>query len=105
MTPEQLKKEEVELIVSLVGVDETSMQPVHARKRYLDHEIVFGARHADMVSIAADGRRLVVDVTKFHDTVPTKPTPTFPYPAPADAANAAAANDAASSAPNVAGAG
>ncbi len=78
-TPDSLKKDEVELIVSLVGVDETSMQPVHARKRYTDDAIVFGARHADMVSVAADGERLVVDVTRFHDVVPTNPTDAFPY--------------------------
>jgi inward rectifier potassium channel len=79
-TPESIAKDEVELIVSIMGVDETSMQPVHARKRYFDKDIMFGARHADMVSMAPDGKRIVVDVHKFHDVVATEASPDFPFP-------------------------
>lgn len=77
-TPADLKADEVELIVSLVGVDDTSLQPVHARKNYVDHEIVWGSRHADVLSETADGG-LVLDVAKFHELVPTPASPTFPY--------------------------
>ena len=80
-TPESMKRDEVELMVTLVGTDDTSLQPVHARTQYLDGEIVWGARHADILSEDAQGN-LVVDVRKFNDIVPTKPTPTFPYPGP-----------------------
>src|SRR5262249_22633364 len=38
-TPESLKKEETELIVTIIGIDDTSLQPVHARHRYIDDEI------------------------------------------------------------------
>jgi inward rectifier potassium channel len=78
-TPESLAKGEVELMVSLAGIDDTSMQPVHAAHRYTDKEIVWGARHADVLSEDADGV-LVLDVRKFHDVVPTAPTDGFPYP-------------------------
>jgi inward rectifier potassium channel len=78
-TPESLAKNEVELMVSLAGIDDTSMQPVHASHRYVDGEILWGARHADVLSEDADGT-LVLDVGKFHDVVPTEKTDDFPYP-------------------------
>lgn len=78
-TPESLKKDEVELIVTIVGTDDTSLQSVHARHRYVDDDILWGARHADILTEREDGM-LVLDVRRFHDTVPTVPTETFPYP-------------------------
>jgi inward rectifier potassium channel len=78
-TPESLAKTETELIATLVGTDDTSLQPVHARKRYFDHEIVWGARHADILS-EDDSGNLILDVRKFHDIVPTTPIDGFPYP-------------------------
>jgi inward rectifier potassium channel len=80
-TPESLLKDEVELMVSIVGVDDTSLQPVHARHRYLDKDIVWGARHADVLSEEKDGT-LVLDVRKFDDIVMTEPIEGFPYPRP-----------------------
>jgi inward rectifier potassium channel len=79
MTPEQAKRDEVELMVTVVGTDDTSLQPVHARKRYLDTDIVWGARHADILSETEDGN-IVLDVRRFHDIEPTKPIDGFPYP-------------------------
>jgi inward rectifier potassium channel len=78
-TPESLAKDEVEITVNLVGTDDTSLQPVHARRLYLDSEILWGARHADVLSEDDDGR-MVLDVRRFHDVEPTKPTERFPYP-------------------------
>jgi inward rectifier potassium channel len=80
-TPEAIARDEIELVVTLAGIDETSMQPVHARKRYLDTDILWGARHADVLSERADGS-LVLDVRRFHDVVPTEPVEGFPYPHP-----------------------
>jgi inward rectifier potassium channel len=77
-TPESLAKDEVELVVTVSGTDDTSMQPVHARKRYVDGEILWGARHADILSERDDGT-VVVDVRRFHDVVPTEPVDGFPY--------------------------
>jgi inward rectifier potassium channel len=78
-TPESLAAQEVELLCGVVGTDDTSLQPVHARHTYVDREIVFGARHADILSENPDGS-LTLDLRRFHDTVPSAPTEVFPYP-------------------------
>jgi inward rectifier potassium channel len=81
-TPESVARDEIEILVTLVGTDDTSLQPVHARRRYdAEHEILWGARHADILTEDADGN-LVMDVRRFHDVIPTEPTPDFPYPTP-----------------------
>jgi inward rectifier potassium channel len=78
-TPESAKKDEIELVATLVGVDDTSLQPVHARKRYADDEIIWGARHADVLSEDEEGN-VILDIRRFHDVVPTAPIDGFPYP-------------------------
>jgi inward rectifier potassium channel len=78
-TPESLARDEVELLVSITGVDDTSMQQVHARRRYLDSEVLWGARHVDVLREDEHGN-LVLDVRLFHDVEPTPPSETFPYP-------------------------
>jgi inward rectifier potassium channel len=78
-TPESLARDEVELVATVVGVDDTSLQAVHARRRYVDGDIVWGARHADVLSEDSDGV-VVLDVTKFDQIVATEPTDSFPYP-------------------------
>jgi inward rectifier potassium channel len=80
-TPESIARDEVELLVTLVGTDDTSQQPVHARRRYVDQEIVWGARHADILTEDADGN-VVLDVRRFHDILPTDPVEGFPFPSP-----------------------
>ena len=78
-TPEMVADEESELGIMVVGLDETTMQPIHASHQYFARQIVWGARHADIISEAENGD-LVLDMDKFHDTEPTAPTPEFPYP-------------------------
>lgn len=78
-TPEKMKADEVELVVTLIGVDEHSMQPVHARHTYVDGDILWGSRLADVLSEQGDGS-LILDLRRFHDVVPAVATPTFPYP-------------------------
>lgn len=68
-TPESLRACEAELVVTVVGTDDTTLQPVHAGARYADHEIVFGVRLADVLSELPDGR-LRVDLADFHRLVP-----------------------------------
>ena len=84
-TPESLAAQEVEFLLSVVGTDETSAQPMHARWRYMHHEVVFGKRHADMLSERPDGG-LRLDMAHFNQMVPTKPTPDFPFPVEKSAA-------------------
>lgn len=80
-TPEELVAQEAELQVLVLGLDDVTMQAVHASHQYLAEGdgIVFGARHADVLSANADGG-LVLDLRRFHDLEPTEPTAEFPYP-------------------------
>ena len=68
-TPESLAAEGVEIVVTVTGLDETTVQPVHARTSYLAHEILFGHRFADVIGWTEDGRR-AIDYRRFHDTTP-----------------------------------
>ncbi len=79
VTPESAARNEIELLVTVVGTDDTSLQPVHARKRYLDRDIAWGARHSDILSEDDQGN-IVLDIRRFHDIEPTKPIDGFPYP-------------------------
>ena len=78
-TPESVAREDGEFLVTVVGIDDTSLQQVHARARYLDKDLVWGARHADVLSEDRDGN-IVLDVRRFDDIEPTEPTEGFPYP-------------------------
>lgn len=87
-TPETFVRDEIEFLLTVIGIDETSAQNLHARHTYDgETQVQWGARHEDMLSTRADGG-LRVDMRKFHDIAPTLPTATFPYPRPAQAANA-----------------
>jgi inward rectifier potassium channel len=77
-TPASFAAEESELMIMVIGLDDTSMQPVHAAYRYFAPQIRWGARYADILSEAADGA-LVLDLGRFHAVEPTAPTPDFPY--------------------------
>src|SRR5262249_10753328 len=78
-TPESLAKDEVELTVSITGVDESTGQTLHAQHTYLDGAVIWGARHADLLSDRPDGG-LRLNLAHFDEIVGTKPTPDFPYP-------------------------
>jgi len=78
-TPESVAREDGEFLVTVVGIDDTSLQQVHARARYLDKDLVWGARHADVLSEDRDGN-IVLDVRRFDDIEPTEPIEGFPYP-------------------------
>jgi inward rectifier potassium channel len=74
-----LKTIEAELFVTVSGVDDTSLQPVHARHKYTDEAIVWGARHADVLS-EGEGGILILDLRRFHELMPTERTEDFPFP-------------------------
>jgi inward rectifier potassium channel len=78
-TPESFARDEVELMVTVVGIDETSAQNLHARHTYDHTDVRWGARHTDMLSERPDGG-LRLDVRQFHRLTPTAPIPGFPYP-------------------------
>jgi len=80
-TPESLAAADAELTLAVAGIDDTSLQPIHARHTWTARSVVFGARLADVVSETEDGG-LFLDLRRFHDLVPTLPIPGFPYQAP-----------------------
>jgi inward rectifier potassium channel len=80
-TPESLTACDAELMVSLVGTDDTTLQPVHAQYTYETASIVWGARPADIMRETPEGD-LVLDAARFDELVPSEPTETFPYPKP-----------------------
>lgn len=65
-TPELLAEWDAEIVVSVVGIDETLSQTVHARWSYVASEIVWNRQFADVLSTLPDGRRQI-DYTKFHE--------------------------------------
>ena len=67
LTVEDLERCEAEFLVLLTGFDETFAQTVHARSSYRAHEVVFGARFADMFDHEADNGVLGVDLARIHD--------------------------------------
>jgi inward rectifier potassium channel len=79
LTPEQADAQELELHVMVVGLDDTTMQTVHGGHRYFAKHILWGARHADVLSDEGPDL-LILDLRKFHDVERTQPTPDFPYP-------------------------
>lgn len=62
---------EIELFVTLVGLEETLSQTVHARHYYRKEDVRFGERFADVISELPEGKRLF-DFRRFHDTVPAE---------------------------------
>ena len=77
-TPESMKAIEAELTLALSGIDETSLQPVHARNLWFDRDFAWGARPADVLSETEEGHMLL-DLRRFHDVEATEPIPDFPY--------------------------
>jgi inward rectifier potassium channel len=77
-TPLSLAQEDAELTLSVTGTDETTRQPVHARRTWLHGSMIWGARLADALSETPDGN-LVLDLARFEELVPTRATEGFPY--------------------------
>lgn len=78
-TPETFESGEVELVLAVRAIDDTSLQSVHARNVWSTKRIQWGARLADVVE-EVSSTQLVVDLRKFDDVVPSTPTESFPYP-------------------------
>jgi inward rectifier potassium channel len=78
-SPESLARDEVELTISVIGLDEATGQTLHAYHTYLDGAVRFGARHADLLFDRPDGG-LRMELSHFDEVVATQPTSAFPYP-------------------------
>ncbi len=80
-TPETFVEKNVEVQVMLVGLDDTSMQIIHASHRYFSRQILWGRRHVDVLTELDDGA-MQLDLRRFHTVEPSVPTREFPYPSP-----------------------
>lgn len=78
-SPESIAAQELELHMMVVGLDDISMQMIHARKTYFARHITWGARPADMITERPDGA-IVVDMRRFHELEATVASEAFPYP-------------------------
>jgi inward rectifier potassium channel len=63
-----------ELQLEVVGVDDTSLQPVHARHTWFAGSVAWGARLADILSETPEGD-VILDLRYFHEVVPAPPAP------------------------------
>jgi inward rectifier potassium channel len=68
-TTTSLEDSEAELVISLVGIDETLSQTIHARHYYAADDVLFGRRFVDILASLPDGRRSF-DYSRFHDLLP-----------------------------------
>lgn len=67
-TSASLRQDEVEVIVTILGIDGTSAQTIHGRYSYTDGHVLFGRRHADMLR-ELPGGKLQLDYAKFHEHI------------------------------------
>lgn len=68
---------EVEIQISLSGIDDTSMQVVTVVHEYSDNQIQFDRRFADTLTPLSGGD-LLYDQSKFDETVPLSPRASVP---------------------------
>jgi inward rectifier potassium channel len=58
-----------ELQLEVSGIDDTSLQPVHARYTWFAGSVVWSAHMADVLSETPEGD-VILDLTHFHEVVP-----------------------------------
>jgi inward rectifier potassium channel len=67
-TMESLVAKDAELVATVVGIDGTTGDNVHARYTYIASEILFGKRFVDIIRTSPDGNG-IIDFRNFHDVV------------------------------------
>ena len=72
VTAETLAAWDAQFVISLVGLDETISQTVHARCSYVADDILWNHRFLDLFSRLPDGRG-AMDYRNFHRTEPLPP--------------------------------
>ncbi len=65
-TKEKLLADNVEILVTLTGTDDTFSQPIHARFSYTPDEILWNARFKDILSQSEDGK-VQIALEDIHD--------------------------------------
>ncbi len=78
-TATSLAVEDARIVVSVVGLDESYAQTVHARHSYGAQDVAWDARFVDIVTRDANGA-LRIDYGQFHDVVPLESVATSVRP-------------------------
>jgi inward rectifier potassium channel len=69
LTIDEMKAQGVQLVASLIGLDETFSQQVHARHAYTPEDFVYDMRFADIIGTEPDGSRYI-EYAHFDKLVP-----------------------------------
>jgi inward rectifier potassium channel len=69
LSVDEMRAQGIQLICSIMGVDETFSQQVHSRHAYTPADFVVDQRFADIIHTNPDGSRHI-DYARFHDLVP-----------------------------------
>jgi inward rectifier potassium channel len=67
LTQEDMDAQDMEIVVTLNGLDEILADRIYARHAYWADEIVWNRRFVDVISLTPNGHRMV-DLTQFHHT-------------------------------------
>lgn len=70
VAPADLAKQQAEIVLTLMGLDDTIMQTIHSRTSFLPHEVEYGKKFADVIGNV--GKQRQIDYSKLHDLVPAK---------------------------------
>ncbi|NMG10334.1 ion channel [Brasilonema sp. UFV-L1] len=68
ISSEEMFEDEMEVLVTFTGLDETVSQTIHARHSYVAEEILWNMRFVDILSKTHEGRRSI-DYSRFHDVI------------------------------------
>jgi len=68
LSAERMAELEIDLVVSIVGVEDVFAQTVHIRHSYSDSHILFNKKFVDAVTETKKGGR-VIDFTRFNDVI------------------------------------
>ncbi|XP_061191857.1 G protein-activated inward rectifier potassium channel 3-like [Saccostrea echinata] len=70
MSPEDLHREQFELIIILEGIVESTGMTTQARSSYLPGEILWGHRFERLVTFQKENGQYQIDFSRFHNTMP-----------------------------------
>ncbi|XP_067672691.1 G protein-activated inward rectifier potassium channel 3-like [Haliotis asinina] len=70
MSPDDLHREQFELIVILEGIVESTGMTTQARSSYLPGEILWGHRFERLVTFQKENGQYQIDFSRFHNTIP-----------------------------------
>ncbi|KAK3090997.1 hypothetical protein FSP39_016342 [Pinctada imbricata] len=70
MSPDDLHREQFELIVILEGIVESTGMTTQARSSYLPGEILWGHRFERLVTFQKENGQYQIDFSRFHNTMP-----------------------------------